>query len=715
MGYRQKGIVKRADLEGQIEDIEVMPITWDECVLIGRTKPLSEVFTPKGGGVKENQVLAVAAVDDNGNPVAWKYTDGGGSSSGGKDYRIAETPSGDYAKSYKLQFKGEDDEEWTDASESFVINVPKDMVVESGSVKTCTEADTPVSGYEVGDKYIDLVIANSDDEHIYILVSDLVNNAADGISYDNTESELKSTNVQEAIDEVNEDVTTLQTEMPNKADKSDLVGVNILPYPYISKSSETDSVDYIVADGKLSFKTKGTTAYPKFILFWDFAKTDTLKLGKKKYIFHAKGINIPDNTFYFDIDLIKADNTKETFKSYFTDGYAELIIDNTNANYLYVSYAALRSSYIETMLTADIYVQLEEGDTPHSYRPYTINKQLEDLRENKADKTEISSVENRLNTRIDVTLGDMVKAPQTAEVGQVLSVKAVDDEGKPVEWECVEKGGGSGGFNGEFALVNSISQTPYEVTGGSVAFDGAYVYMMGGAYYTTGFYKLGIKGWESLSEIPLDFNEGRAVVYNKEIHILGGNPNYRMHYKWNGNQWISATGLPYDLYNGCAVVHNGEIHILGGGANDKNHYKWNGTTWTSVSNSLVGISNACSAVSFNDEIHLFGSNSNYKSHCKWDGTTWTALPNLPLNILYKSSAFIIDNEIHLFSRGDHYKYDGTTWKALASMSYSNHDLAINYKNNNFFVFNASSSKSLWFGKYDKENGIDALGTLNIIV
>ena len=85
MGFRQKGIVKRADLEGQIEDVEVMPITWDECVLIGRTKPLSEVFTPKGGGVKENQVLAVAAVDDSGNPVAWKYTDGGGSSSGGKD------------------------------------------------------------------------------------------------------------------------------------------------------------------------------------------------------------------------------------------------------------------------------------------------------------------------------------------------------------------------------------------------------------------------------------------------------------------------------------------------------------------------------------------------------------------------------------------------------------------------------------------------------
>lgn len=54
------------------------------------------------------------------------------------------------------------------------INIPKDLVVESGSVKTVTTADTPVEGYAVGDKYIDLVLANADDQHIYILVSDLV-------------------------------------------------------------------------------------------------------------------------------------------------------------------------------------------------------------------------------------------------------------------------------------------------------------------------------------------------------------------------------------------------------------------------------------------------------------------------------------------------------------------------------------------------------------
>ena len=53
------------------------------------------------------------------------------------------------------------------------INIAKDLVVESGDVKTVTTPDQPVAGYKVGDKYIDLVLAHSGN-HIYILVSDLV-------------------------------------------------------------------------------------------------------------------------------------------------------------------------------------------------------------------------------------------------------------------------------------------------------------------------------------------------------------------------------------------------------------------------------------------------------------------------------------------------------------------------------------------------------------
>lgn len=58
------------------------------------------------------------------------------------------------------------------------INIPKDFLVKSGSVKTVSTANSPVNGYSVGDKYIDLVInvqeGTSTDSHIYILVSDLV-------------------------------------------------------------------------------------------------------------------------------------------------------------------------------------------------------------------------------------------------------------------------------------------------------------------------------------------------------------------------------------------------------------------------------------------------------------------------------------------------------------------------------------------------------------
>lgn len=52
------------------------------------------------------------------------------------------------------------------------VNLPKEMFVQSGSVKTCTQANVPVQGYVVGDKYIELVLNNG--TAINVLVSDLV-------------------------------------------------------------------------------------------------------------------------------------------------------------------------------------------------------------------------------------------------------------------------------------------------------------------------------------------------------------------------------------------------------------------------------------------------------------------------------------------------------------------------------------------------------------
>lgn len=77
------------------------------------------------------------------------------------------TASEGYAASYQLVDKNGD-------SLGTTIDIPKDMVVSAGEVKVVETADTPYTGAAVGDKYIDLTIANADNSHIYVPVKDLV-------------------------------------------------------------------------------------------------------------------------------------------------------------------------------------------------------------------------------------------------------------------------------------------------------------------------------------------------------------------------------------------------------------------------------------------------------------------------------------------------------------------------------------------------------------
>ena len=92
-----------------------------------------------------------------------------------------------YAKTYVIKQGG--------TALSPKINIPKDFLVKSGSVKTCTTANVPVQGYVVGDKYLDFVVnvheGSATDEHIYILVSELV----DAYSADNSTLQLSNANV----------------------------------------------------------------------------------------------------------------------------------------------------------------------------------------------------------------------------------------------------------------------------------------------------------------------------------------------------------------------------------------------------------------------------------------------------------------------------------------------------------------------------------------
>lgn len=67
------------------------------------------------------------------------------------------------------------------------------MVVSSGSLKTVASADNPYTGAKVGDKYIDLVIANASSEHIYIPVSDLIDTylAGNGLTLEGSTFSIK--------------------------------------------------------------------------------------------------------------------------------------------------------------------------------------------------------------------------------------------------------------------------------------------------------------------------------------------------------------------------------------------------------------------------------------------------------------------------------------------------------------------------------------------
>lgn len=79
----------------------------------------------------------------------------------------------------------------------------------AGTVKTCVEKGVPVKEYNVGDKYIDIIVDkdgklnNADDEHVYILVSELSSAEAEKIAFKkDSDSIITSTNVEDALNEI---------------------------------------------------------------------------------------------------------------------------------------------------------------------------------------------------------------------------------------------------------------------------------------------------------------------------------------------------------------------------------------------------------------------------------------------------------------------------------------------------------------------------------
>lgn len=109
------------------------------------------------------------------------------------EYTVAklETATAGYLASYQLQKDG--------TGVGAVINVPKDYLVKSASVKTSTGASDP-SGFPSGTKYIDFVVNTYDtssgsDSHIYLNVQDLVDVYTPGNGIDISDSNVISAKV----------------------------------------------------------------------------------------------------------------------------------------------------------------------------------------------------------------------------------------------------------------------------------------------------------------------------------------------------------------------------------------------------------------------------------------------------------------------------------------------------------------------------------------
>lgn len=123
-----------------------------------------------------------------------------------------------YAKTYSLKINGEE--------KGVKINIPKDLVVKSGTVKSATEADQPYTGAIIGDKYIDLELNDSSSNHIYIPVKDLVDVYT---GKDDTKIKVEVNGSNEIIATIKSgtiektDLTSgLQTEIDGKATQTEL-------------------------------------------------------------------------------------------------------------------------------------------------------------------------------------------------------------------------------------------------------------------------------------------------------------------------------------------------------------------------------------------------------------------------------------------------------------------------------------------------------------
>lgn len=140
---------------------------------------LADIITGSDNHKLKTQYVAV---DATGGLATTNYVDTKVGAVEVPAYKLIKYTSTDYAAVYHLQKDG------TNVGDA--INIPKDMVVESGKVVWGSYSDgtfTPATDKENATPYVELTLANSTANKIYIAVADLVNEhkAGTGISITN--------------------------------------------------------------------------------------------------------------------------------------------------------------------------------------------------------------------------------------------------------------------------------------------------------------------------------------------------------------------------------------------------------------------------------------------------------------------------------------------------------------------------------------------------
>ncbi len=140
----------------------------------GNARPIAADYDGAG-----NLISTTYATQDNVNKLVKNVSDLIEIEDANLTITLDQITSDIYASSYLLK---------QGTKEIGTINIPKDMVISYGSLKTVRFLDNPYYGAKVGDKYLDLVLANANNDHIYIPVSDLVDTYSAGNGLDLTDS-----------------------------------------------------------------------------------------------------------------------------------------------------------------------------------------------------------------------------------------------------------------------------------------------------------------------------------------------------------------------------------------------------------------------------------------------------------------------------------------------------------------------------------------------